>query len=113
MRRTRARPKTPFHMTIALTYMKSCNIHLLPKGFASAYLWAKVCVCVWGGGGGGGSWYRYVYTARSTVGHNKVVRATRKTILGTFVHNSIMLTPIHLVLVSNDRELSNGMLFIL
>ena len=52
MRRTRARPKTPFHMTIALTYMKSCSIHLLPEGFCFSIPVGKgVGVC--GGGGGG------------------------------------------------------------
>ena len=52
-------------MTIALTYMKSCSIHLFsPRAFAPAYLWAKVCVCgEGGGGGGGGSWVNKYITA--------------------------------------------------
>ena len=74
MRRTRARPKTPFHMTIALTDKKSCSIHLLPKAICFSIPVGKG-VCVGGGGGFFGKQihYRYVYTAWSTVGHNKVV----------------------------------------
>jgi hypothetical protein len=48
------------------------------------------------------------------MGNNRVGRATKKH-KHTFIYISVVLAPIHLVLILNEsslKELSNGMLFI-